>query len=194
MREVITRIDTYCDVCQLEADEREEVVREPATDTFTVGVMIGEGRPTPKVLDLCGPHAKIIADLKSLVDQVNQLPGDRPKVATSKAAPKLAAVRAPGISGPEYWTREVPCEVCHHQVQRNNLIQHIWNNHRSDRKPATPKVCPECGKGFTSSQGCAAHRRSDHGYDPVAEAYAGVKGYKPRKALSAGQLELAAAE
>jgi hypothetical protein len=70
------------------------------------------------------------------------------------------------------------CPVCKRQIKNNILVAHIWQEHRSDEKPAIPKICPECREQIDTGQGMTQHRKAAHGYDAVADALSGVKGYK----------------
>lgn len=160
MREVVVR--AWCDACWQDGEQR-----TPSTRTYTAGIVSGETRPGLKLVELCDVHDKMAVDLMALLADIGTVPDLKPKPKTPEPVSNSGA------------TRLVPCPVCHIDVQRNGLVSHIWSNHRSDEKPVYGTLCPECRTQYDTGQGLAAHRRSVHGYDAVAEALSGVKGYKP---------------
>ena len=174
MREL--QMKTFCDVCRLDSDDDD--IREPATACYTVGVMQGEGRPVPKVLDLCEDHVGPLEDLLELLSGIDQLPGGD---VVRKTGAKVALKAPPAPQN----RNESPCAICHGQFSTAGLTQHIWKAHRPDPKPPMPARCPECGSRH-GGPGMAAHRRIVHGYSSIDDALSGVPGYRPGK--SAGEL------
>jgi len=161
MREVV--VMRWCDACQ-----QEDMTKTPATSTFTIGAVAGESKPALKVLELCERHEKLITDLQLLLREVGQQPEMAP-----------TATRAQHSYASSGAAEQVLCPVCQASVTRQALINHVWNRHRTEGRPEAPKVCPECRVSYPSPAGCGVHRRMAHGYDPLAEALAGVKGYRP---------------
>jgi hypothetical protein len=156
MREMIMR--RWCDVCFAEGQLQQE-----AAHTFTVGAVVGEARPALKVVETCDVHQKMVADLMELLNGIGQIPEFK----------KAALPAAPVLTHPA-----VECPICRMDVGRNTLVAHVWNKHRTDARPPTPKTCPECGERFDNGTGMSAHRRSIHDFDALADALGGVKGYR----------------
>jgi len=163
LREV--EIHAWCDACWA-ADE----TRTPSAGPWTVGLLAGDDgqRPALKVLDLCEPHGKEVADLLELTHRA----GQPPTGARAAAAP---VARQPAL--PLTATREVSCPVCQVGVKRNTLVGHVWKQHRGQR-PEFPGRCPECRAEYPTAQGLASHRRLVHDYDALSDALSGVKGYR----------------
>jgi len=159
MREMT--MNHWCDSCFLEAQ-----TKEPAVHTFTVGACTGESRPALKVLELCERHSKLVLDLQALLAETGQVP--EPAKLTARLAPlkKRSAL--------------TPCPVCQGTVPRNTMVAHVWRHHRTDERPKTDAKCPTCHEQQRDGAGLAAHRRIAHEYDALADALAGVKGYRPR--------------
>jgi len=162
VREV--EIHAWCDACW---DDGE--TRTPSVGPWTVGLLAGDDgqRPALKVLDLCEPHGKEVADLLELAHLV----GQPPTGARAAAAP----ARQPAL--PLQATRTVSCPVCQVRVKRNTLVGHVWKQHRGQR-PEFPGHCPECRAEYPTGQGLASHRRLVHDYDALSDALSGVKGYR----------------
>jgi hypothetical protein len=161
MREV--KLLTWCDMCWDDG-----MIQTAAEHSFTIGIVSGESRPALKLLELCETHSKTIVELQELLVGVGQLP-------------ELDKKRGPGRPPVSEPVREHPtksCPVCKRQIKNNILVAHIWQEHRSDEKPAIPKICPECREQIDTGQGMTQHRKAAHGYDAVADALSGVKGYK----------------
>ena len=153
MREVV--VMAWCDACALED------AKTAAVSTFTVGIVAGESRPALKLLELCERHNKLIVDVQLLLAEVGQAPDVKPA--------KQPAAVGRGL---------VACPICDKEMTRNGLVGHIWSQHRQQERPAPPTTCPDCGQAFSGAAGCGNHRVYTHGWDPVADALSGVKGYR----------------
>lgn len=151
---------SWCDRC--DAEDR----KTPATHTYTVGLVHGETRPAPRVLELCDEHDPILADVFDLLAK-NSIPLD-PNAKAAKPAPSpAAAVTYRGGS-------RIECDVCGVAMARSSLVNHIWSQHRpGETKPEPPRVCPDCRTPFDPA-GMSMHRNKVHGYSAVDEAYAGL--------------------
>lgn len=158
MREMIMR--RWCDECWHEGQLQNE-----ASFTYTMGVVQGESRPALKVLELCEDHNKLAVDLMDLLKEIGQLPD-------FTQAKKTPASSTPAVP-------QLACPVCGMAMAKTSLIGHVWSKHRTDRRPDQPRNCPTCGEFIDNGTGMSAHRRSSHGFDALADALAGVKGYKP---------------
>lgn len=165
MREMIMR--SWCDACYADGELQQEAVK-----TYTIGIVSGENRPALKLLELCDTHDKIAQDLIHLLSEVGQLPDIKKPV----GRPPSEVVHQASSS------KIVDCPVCGEGISRGGLVAHIWAQHRpGETKPVYGPACPECRVEYDTGQGLAAHRRAEHGFDAVAEALDGVKGYKPSK-------------
>jgi hypothetical protein len=160
VREVV--VMRWCDACH------QEDTKTAASSTFTVGIVAGESRPALKLLELCERHEKQIVELQLLLQEVGQTPDVPPR----PAAPTADRYARSSASEP------VSCPVCGKGMTGAGLLGHVWGQHRTDERPDPPKVCPECRLEYNTASGCAVHRRNAHGFDPVAEALSGVKGYR----------------
>lgn len=156
MREMV--MNRWCDSCFLE-----DQAKVPAAHTFTVGASNGESRPALKVLELCERHAKLILDVQALLAET----GQTPELSSRRPAPTAPTGQ-----------RLTPCPVCQRSVPRNQLVAHVWRHHRADRRPDHHGKCPTCHEQQENGAGLAAHRRITHGYDALADALSGVKGYR----------------
>jgi hypothetical protein len=159
MRELIQKC--WCDQCW-----HEDHLQQEATATYTIGLVAGEQRPSLKILELCDTHNKLAVDLMDLLKDIGQLADLKPR-----------AVRLPSAAAPVEPPRKA-CPICRRDVQANVMVNHIWTNHRTDERPPTLTVCPECRKTVATGQGMSAHRRTAHNYDAVLDALSGVKGWK----------------
>lgn len=162
MRETVIR--AWCDACWQDGEQR-----TPSTHSYTAGIVVGETRPGLKLLELCDMHDKLALDLMALLADI----GTVPEFKVKSKAPEPVVQYA--------MSKTVSCPVCNTGLTRSSLVNHIWSNHRTDNKPNVGTVCPECRTEYDTGQGVAAHRRFEHGHDAVAEALAGVKGYKAPK-------------
>lgn len=189
MREM--QINNWCDICLNE--EAPQQVR--AVGCKTIGVADSEIKPTPYVLDLCEEHHhQVGAMLDALVKVGYPLTFDK----TGKSIPPQI------VSNPQRkWSTTLPagqarisqsdrfiCPIagCGKEFARYARIPHIYTTHRHEKRPDPPRVCPECRMQFEPS-GMAMHRIRSHGYDPLAEACAGLK-LADGLDLKTGQLEL----
>lgn len=154
MREMV--MNRWCDSCFLESE-----AKVLAVSTFTVGACTGESRPALKVLELCERHAKMIQDVQALLAVTGQTPELLPK--------------APVAARP---VNMQPCPVCQRETPRNAMVAHVWRHHRTDERPNYGVTCPTCHEQQESGAGLASHRRITHGFDALADALSGVKGYR----------------
>lgn len=68
------------------------------------------------------------------------------------------------------------CPICGDEMRRPSLVSHVWMKHRKGEvRPPYPTTCPDCGYHSPKKEQVGQHRSFKHGYDPVAEALAGVK-------------------
>jgi hypothetical protein len=151
----------WCDMCWHEGQLQQE-----ATWTYTIGLVANESRPALKLLEVCDTHNKVVVDLAAMLAEVGQLP-DLPK-----------KVGRPPLEDQHPRRTATPCPVCRVEVAKNTMVAHIWTNHRTDEKPPLPEICPQCRAHIPSPQGMAQHKRVQHGFDAVADALSGVKGFK----------------
>lgn len=190
MRELI--LIKWCDVCDLDGAKNE------ATRSFTIGMGNGDtAKPVPKVLDVCEAHADPLDDMMGLLATIEQLP--TPSAPPAKSVAKGGKSHAPQVSS-KYSTGGdiIECQVCGMRLVRGGYVGHIWGKHRDEPRPEVPLDCPDCGEHFDNHQGAALHRKHKHGYDTLAEALSGVKGFiigknvRPR-AIDVSQPELTVA-
>ena len=151
-REII--VASWCDRCQA-IDDR----KEPATHTYTIGLVKGETRPALKIVELCDAHDPMLADLFDLLAK-NAIPLEPP---AKRADP----------------ADDLVCRVCGKEfTARTSTVSHVWNIHRTDTTraeamQAQPSRCPECREPF-SPEGMRAHRTRAHGWTALDEAYSGL--------------------
>jgi len=156
MRELIIR--AWCDRCESLGNERTE-----AKHTYTIGIVKGETRPAPRVIELCDACDAEIDWLPKLMAD-HSIPLD-PK---AKPAAPLQPPAAP------LGTDRVMCRVCGRELVKTAIVGHIWSQHRrGEKRPAPPSVCPTCREDF-DVQGMTMHRVLQHGYSPVEAAYEGL--------------------
>jgi hypothetical protein len=151
-REII--VAAWCDRC--EAAERLKV---PATHTYTIGLVRGESRPAPRVIELCDACDPALADVFDLVAK-HSIPLDT-------ANP----TKPPEASSPAEFAE---CLVCGSTMTRGSIVGHVWSQHRpGETKPAQPARCPVC-RGSYSAAGMPMHRARAHGDYALDEAYRGL--------------------
>lgn len=146
-REII--VASWCDRCQA-IDDR----KEPATHTYTIGLVKGETRPALKVVELCDAHDPMLADLFDLL--------------AKNSIPLEPAKKQPAS--------ELECRICGREFSaRTSIVQHVWQVHRpgEDRLGEQPARCPECGDSY-SPDGMRRHRSRVHGYTALDAAYEGI--------------------
>lgn len=155
-----TRVFAWCDMHQPEKVE--------ATETRSLSM---DGKPR-RTLDLCEQHDKELDELAELLDRFGEL-----SVTASTPLTTPMGQRGPKGSkladGTQFRNREVDCEICGMGVIRSSLVGHIWSHYALPRPPA-PTKCPDCGVEFKANS-ISMHRRSQHNYDAVAEAYVAVR-------------------
>jgi hypothetical protein len=157
MRELIIR--AWCDRCESLGNERTE-----AKHTYSVGIVKGETRPAPRVIELCD-------ECDAAIDWLPKLLADHSNPLDPKARPAAAPQSAPAAT--LQGDREI-CRVCGRELGRSALIGHIWSQHRRGQKrPPPPSVCPECREVF-EIQGMTMHRVLQHGFSPIEDAYKGL--------------------
>lgn len=157
MQELI--LQTYCDHC---FDTDESKIEDPI-EGRTIGVDV----PFRGVLriDLCGTSYKeLVAPLAELLAELPVMAGERrPEPAT-----------LPFGEGESF-----DCPYCmFSDTGRPGIIGHLWQVHTKSKRTgryAVPSKCPECGTPAGGNQGMSAHRRTAHGYDPLAEALKATK-------------------
>ena len=155
MRELIIR--AWCDRCESLGNERTE-----AKHTYSVGIVKGETRPAPRVIELCdGCDAEIDWLPKLLAD--HSIPLDTKH-------PQAVAQRAP--AAPVVGDR-VECKVCGRSLTKTAIIGHLWSQHHRKPRPGPPSVCPECREVF-DPQGMTMNRVLQHGFSPIEDAYRGL--------------------
>jgi len=148
-REII--VASWCDRCQA-IDDR----KEPATHTYTIGLVKGETRPALKIVELCDAHDPMLADLFDLLAK-NAIP--------LEPAP---AKRAPAD--------ELACRICGKEfTARTSVTQHVWTVHRpgQTRGGNQPARCPDCREAY-EPDGMRMHRSRSHGYTALDMAYEGI--------------------
>lgn len=165
MKEVIVK--AWCDACWLDGEQR-----TPSAHTYTTGMVGGESsRPQLKVIELCDMHDKIATDFMALLSEVAAVP-DFNKPAAPKAAPPPVKYN----SG-----KRVDCPVCHEEFTTGGLVGHIWSLHRpGETRPVMGTVCPDCRAEYDTGQGLGQHRKAEHGWNAIADALSGVKGYRAK--------------
>jgi uncharacterized C2H2 Zn-finger protein len=148
-REII--VASWCDRCQA-IDDR----KEPATHTYTIGLVKGETRPALKVVELCDAHDPMLADLFDLLAK-NSIPLE----------PPTAGKRAPAD--------DLVCRVCGKEfTARTSTVQHVWQMHRpGEDRGKQPARCPECHEPF-SAPAMSSHRSRSHGFSALDNAYSGL--------------------
>jgi uncharacterized C2H2 Zn-finger protein len=147
-REII--VASWCDRCQA-IDDR----KEPATHTYTIGLVKGETRPALKIVELCDAHDPMLADLFDLL--------------AKNSIPLEPATRAEPAD-------DLACRVCGKEfTARSSTVQHVWQVHRpgEPRVGQEPARCPECRESFDPA-GMRAHRSRAHGYTALDRAYDGL--------------------
>ena len=155
MREVV--ITTYCDRCI------DGGTREPATLTFTVGVVdSAKTRPQLRVVELCERHGKDLVELRDFVHTRGIAPED--------AAPPPPSERRT----PHGNSKTGPCPACGvYMSAPRNMARHIYVTHLGTELPEIPPACPECGwEGQAASMG--VHRMTAHGTSSASDAYAAL--------------------
>lgn len=171
MRELVMR--KWCDACYADGE-----IQEPATTTYTIGAVSGETRPALRVVELCERHDKVATDLIHLLSGIGQLPDFAQKTQKPLSAINEGKQGRPFTSA-ENAARTMPCPICDIGIVRSAMINHVWSQHRTDPKPVYGTTCPDCRAEYDTGQGVAAHRRSEHGFDALADALSGAKGYHP---------------
>lgn len=156
MRELI--IKSWCDRCEALGNDRAE-----ARHTYTIGIVKGETRPAPRVIELCDSCdaeidwlPKLVADHSIPLDSKHPAPLAKPLAAT-------------------YSTDRVECRVCGNTLAKTAILGHVWAKHRPGQtRPVPPTVCPECRTIFENGTGMWMHRSSMHGVTALDEAYKGL--------------------
>jgi hypothetical protein len=157
MRELIIR--AWCDRCEALGNER-----TPAEHTYTIGIVKGETRPAPRVIELCDSCDAEIDWLPKLVAD-HSIPLD-PK--SHHAPPTPQRGPAADLQGDR-----VICRVCALQLTKSAIVGHVWAKHKpGQQRPPQPAVCPDCREVF--GQGMGMHRSQAHGISALDEAYRGL--------------------
>jgi excisionase family DNA binding protein len=148
MREIV--VTSYCDRCAGDG------AREPATETFTVGIAPGERPGRPHLIELCERHGKELYELTALVVE-HGMPTEKlaPAERTTRAIPSVCPVPDCG--------RELPT--------RKALSDHLRHTHKTTLGAVTPgstarqnkpATCTVCGFVAASGTGLSAHTRVAH--------------------------------
>jgi len=156
MRELIIR--AWCDRCESLGNER-----APAEHTYTIGIVKGETRPAPRVIELCDA-------CDAEIDWLPKLVADHSIPLDPKHPQAAAPQRPPAATQP---SDRLECRVCGRALSRSALIGHLWSQHHRKQRPPPPSVCPECREVF-DMQGMTMHRVLQHGFSPIDEAYKGL--------------------
>jgi hypothetical protein len=178
MKEII--IKKWCDMCWLDGEQR-----TASTQSWTVGILAGENRPIPRVVETCETHGKVIGDLLELTGNLELLPTSGEQ-ASAKVVPNTG--RPPRSVDGEYAGVRMECPACHVEYSKSSLALHIWTRHQHQPgRPPQPTNCPDCGEYLESAGAMGMHRRGVHGYDPIEEALQGLPGFPsvPTKATRA---------
>jgi hypothetical protein len=144
----------WCSLCESDGVERVEAV-----EAYTIGLVKGETRPAPRVLDVCDTHAEELLAL-SVVVAKHSIPLD-PKAKPSPMPEPKAVATATGRPLLE-------CKICGKSTTKNNMTNHIWS-HSPTPRPPQPARCPTCGERVDRAMG--VHRSQAHGWSPIEDAY-----------------------
>lgn len=161
-------IRQWCDFCYADGEQL-----TPAAVTFTLGLVEGETRPVLRVLQACEPHSKPVHELRELGLKLGKLDEANKLASAGRPPSKIPADPDRPTRGPD--TAPTQCPLCQIETTtRSALVTHIWSTHRrGEPRPQIPRVCPECGKDYPSSN-MASHRKT-HGVDAVEVALAGAR-------------------
>jgi phage FluMu protein Com len=155
MRELIIR--AWCDRCESLGNER-----TPAEHTYTIGIVKGETRPAPRVIELCD-------ECDAAIDWLPKLMADF-SIPLDPKAPIAKPTTQPAASVP---TDRVVCKVCGSEIGKSAIVSHVWAKHKPGQsKPEHPNKCPDCG--MVNATGMGQHRSQAHGWSPLADAYRGL--------------------
>lgn len=125
-----------------------------------------------------GLHRSRVHGFNALKDALSGVPGY--ELTDKVAAPEVEEVEPEESSIPAQKKRsKAPmdyCPICGAEMRRPSLVSHVWMKHRrGEVRPPYPTTCPDCGWHSLKKEQVGQHRSYKHGYDPVAEALAGVK-------------------
>jgi len=156
-RELI--IKSWCDRCQALGNDRTE-----ARHVYTIGIVKGETRPAPRVIELCDECDAELDWLPKLVADFS-IPLDPKHPMAAPAKPPAAP----------YSGDRVVCRVCDKELAKTAILGHVWAKHRPGQdRPIPPTVCPECRTVFDNGTGMWMHRSAMHGVTALDEAYKGL--------------------
>lgn len=174
MREVT--ITNYCDVCWQDGAQR-----TAASQTWAVAIREGEKPGPVKLLEVCDPHAKLLAD----VALIHQGAPDLAQVSAAKVPPAAKSVRPAGDQRGSVVSSTIICPVCDQSFVRTSARAHIYRRHRGMVPPRgqISSTCPICQRVTDTSTGSAQHLVRAHGIDPLYDALSGVDGWNKTLAL-----------
>lgn len=157
-------IITSCDACW---DETEH--KTSAEIVSPVG-LFGSYR----TLDLCATHQHIFDKLREMLAEHGTKPTEREIARPTRPGGAIPPPPVPA-SAPSATHRDapMPCPFCDQSFARHTLRGHLVKVHGA-APIEQPEACPDCG--MTNAGRLGVHRAKAHGWDPIAELIASVRG------------------
>jgi uncharacterized C2H2 Zn-finger protein len=148
-------IRAWCDRCESLGNDRTE-----AKHIYSIGMVKGETRPAPRVIELCD-------ECDAAIDWLPKLLADHSLPLDLKHP---AVVPTPAAKAPSYdpGSKET-CLICDTPYHKSSLAQHIRAVHRNGLVQEQPLKCPDCG--LVKQSGMGQHRSQAHGWSAITEAY-----------------------